>query len=183
MLNSLRHPRKRGVSIGPQSEADAREFIAYREKRRRDSRSSVDAVPMSPLPRLGEGSSSSYFIPPSPAVSEDPFATSLAPRREVNHEEKKQNQTPLLSPGGVPAQLITPPSSDSGHVSDHGEAKEIEDENLMDRAMFLALQKPRVRYDVEVITKLVVYAGIAWLAAEGNPLLFEVTGLGMAGLQ
>jgi len=28
-----------------------------------------------------------------------------------------------------------------------------------DESMFLALEKPRVRYDVEVVTKLVVYAG------------------------
>lgn len=44
--------------------------------------------------------------------------------------------------------------------------------------MFSALEKPRIRYDVEVITKVVVYAGIAWLAVEGNPLLFAWSGLG-----
>jgi hypothetical protein len=45
--------------------------------------------------------------------------------------------------------------------------------------MFSKLQKPRVRYDVEVVTKLIVYSGIAWLAVEGNPILFELIGLGM----
>jgi len=43
--------------------------------------------------------------------------------------------------------------------------------------MFSNIEKPRVRYDVEVITKLVVYAGIAWLAVQGNPLLFEKLGI------
>jgi len=39
--------------------------------------------------------------------------------------------------------------------------------------------KPRVRYDVEVVTKLVVYTGIALWAVEGNPILFELLGLGL----
>ncbi|EPQ62938.1 Bgt-986 [Blumeria graminis f. sp. tritici] len=42
-----------------------------------------------------------------------------------------------------------------------------------------SIPQPRVRYDVEVVTKLVVYAGIAWLAVEGNPIIFEMIGLGL----
>ncbi len=34
------------------------------------------------------------------------------------------------------------------------------DDEKSDREMFSALEKPRVRYDAEVITKLVVYAGM-----------------------
>jgi len=51
---------------------------------------------------------------------------------------------------------------------------------LGEREMFSRLEKPRVRYDVEVITKLVVYTGIAWLAVEINPIIFEIIGLGMS---
>ncbi|KAI5799611.1 sphingoid base-phosphate phosphatase [Pyronema domesticum] len=40
------------------------------------------------------------------------------------------------------------------------------------------VNRPRVRYDVEVVTKLVVYAGIAWWAVEGSPVIFEMVGLG-----
>lgn len=104
MLNTIRR-RKRTVSVGPQSEADARELIARREGTRRSA-------------RVGGGES-------------------------------------------------------------HGQAgghRENEDEER-DRNMFSQLEPPRVRYDVEVITKLVVYAGIAWLAVEGNPLLFEQLGI------
>jgi dihydrosphingosine 1-phosphate phosphatase len=36
-----------------------------------------------------------------------------------------------------------------------------------------------VRYDVEVVTRLIVYAGIGWIAVEWNPILFHVIGLGM----
>ncbi|KAA8565498.1 hypothetical protein EYC84_009357 [Monilinia fructicola] len=50
---------------------------------------------------------------------------------------------------------------------------------LDETEMFSRLEKPRVRYDVEVVTKLVVYSGIAWLAVEGNPIIFEIIGLGM----
>lgn len=63
--------------------------------------------------------------------------------------------------------------------------------------MFRQIKRPRVRYDVEVITKLIVYSGeyldrywdhekfliailgIAALAVEGAPLVFELVGLGM----
>ena len=45
-LTSMRHPRRsRAVSIGPQSEADAYETLAYRDKRRRDSMSSLGTSP------------------------------------------------------------------------------------------------------------------------------------------
>lgn len=56
------------------------------------------------------------------------------------------------------------------------EDSSIEDEKE-DQRMFDALERPRIRYDVEVITKLVVYAGIGCLSVEVNPLLFRKLGL------
>ena len=51
ILTSMRHPRKsRSVSIGPQSQADAYETLAYREKRRRESASEMAAA----TPKLEE---------------------------------------------------------------------------------------------------------------------------------
>ncbi|KAF3908063.1 hypothetical protein ABW21_db0204233 [Orbilia brochopaga] len=47
-----------------------------------------------------------------------------------------------------------------------------------EREMLSRIEKPRVRYDVEVVTKLLVYSGIAWWAVEGAPILFELVGLG-----
>ncbi|KAF3163551.1 hypothetical protein TWF788_001562 [Orbilia oligospora] len=47
-----------------------------------------------------------------------------------------------------------------------------------ERDMLSQIEKPRVRYDVEVVTKLLVYSGIAWWAVEGTPILFELVGLG-----
>jgi len=183
MLSALRHPRKRGVSIGPQSEADAREYIATREQRRRDSRSSVDGTVATPLRRLDEGAASSYFeqnLPP--AIADEDDFDSPGGRKPTPRLCGEARRT-MLSPGNFPTQPLTPPASDNGQASDYNDSneREMEEESRMDSAMFLALEKPRVRYDVEVVTKLVVYAGIAWLAAEGNPLLFEFAGLGMMG--
>ncbi|KAI7621048.1 hypothetical protein KC319_g18587, partial [Hortaea werneckii] len=64
-------------------------------------------------------------------------------------------------------------SSDSGRSEDEQHLHREED----DREMFSQLEKPRIRYDVEVVTKLVVYAGIAWWAVVGNPVWFEWAGL------
>ncbi|ODQ66053.1 hypothetical protein NADFUDRAFT_24089 [Nadsonia fulvescens var. elongata DSM 6958] len=41
------------------------------------------------------------------------------------------------------------------------------------------IQTPRVRYDVEVITKLIVYTGIAWIAIYACGPIFYYTGLGV----
>ncbi|KAH0340336.1 sphingosine-1-phosphate phosphohydrolase-like protein, partial [Aureobasidium melanogenum] len=174
MLSNLRHPRKRGISVGPQSEADAREFIANRERKRRESRSSADGNDSRP-----------QLIKPSGGSLE---LESTKQKRREDELDSFGVATPLATPGQkgdllrpnpFTALPLTPPASDSGNGSDMGrEDKEDREDAEQDHQMFLALAKPRVRYDVEVVTKLVIYAGIAWLAVEGNPLLFEFTGVG-----
>ena len=94
--------------------------------------------------------------------------------------------------------LYTPltPGTSSGASSRRPSSERRRDERE-EREMFSKLEKPRVRYDVEVITKIIVYtgtfgisslvmpirlihvAGIAWIAVEGAPLLFETIGLGL----
>ncbi|KAK4543543.1 hypothetical protein LTR36_005438 [Oleoguttula mirabilis] len=170
MFSNLGNPRRRAVSIGPQSEADAREYIANREHRRRNSRSDAS-------PRLKPSKPTIAGLP-SPAVDEDAVEVSAALKLpEVQSymdagQARKKPSRPFLQVNTVEPFLLTPPPSDGGTSSDSGK----EDEKN-DREMFSALEKPRIRYDVEVITKLVVYAGIAWLAVEGNPRLFEYLGL------
>lgn len=99
----------------------------------------------------------------------------------------------------VPEQVLyTPltPGTASGASSRRPSSERRQDERE-EREMFSKLEKPRVRYDVEVITKLIVYAGtsgisslvvliwlinaagIGWIAVEGGPLLFETIGLGL----
>jgi len=160
----ISNTRKRTISVGPQSEADVREYIANREQKRRESLSSAaatrrpnwktangdtpDAHLQTPFNESPDG-----HLSPSPLQStrqnpRDLLAASL----QANVEEK---------------QAHTLSRSDSGS----------REEEVQDRNMFSALEKPRIRYDVEVITKVVVYAGIGWLAVEGDPLLFRWLGL------
>ncbi|KAI5795618.1 phosphatidic acid phosphatase type 2/haloperoxidase [Geopyxis carbonaria] len=56
-----------------------------------------------------------------------------------------------------------------------------DDEEREEREVFQKIEpfRPRVRYDVEVVTKLIVYSGIAWWAVEGCPIIFETIGLGL----
>ncbi|KAM0715979.1 hypothetical protein Q7P37_008493 [Cladosporium fusiforme] len=166
----LSKTRKRTISVGPQSEADVREYIANREQKRRDSISSATATGKTSRNAVSDSmldtstKSDGLVSPKRFGETPDGFlspSTSFATRQHV--------QTSLSPPSKADAlgqEPPTPTSSDSGK----------EDEQ-QDRKLFSALEKPRIRYDVEVITKLVVYAGIAWLAVEGNPLFFTWLGL------
>ncbi|KAK0944169.1 Long-chain base-1-phosphate phosphatase [Friedmanniomyces endolithicus] len=166
LMSRLRNPRKRTVSIGPQSEADAREFIANRAQKRRDSRSSFDAS------KPSQRRSTRALSPPASAVidcsSSPPQTPSHTSADSACHEVKPLLQ--VKSP--TDPNLLTPPLSDAGASSDSGREDERKTQELLS-----AVEKPRIRYDVEVVTKLVVYAGIAWWAAEGNPLLFRWVGI------
>ncbi|KAJ8112656.1 hypothetical protein OPT61_g5029 [Boeremia exigua] len=118
----LAHPRKRSVSVGPQSASDAYETLAYRHRRRRESIASSDG-----------------------AVPED-LEWATAPAVDVKPDAPSDSDT---------------------------------DAQTEKRELFMQLTKPRVRYDVEVVTKLIVYTGIGWFAVGLDPILFELVGLGM----
>lgn len=112
MLSSLSHPRKRTISVGPQSQADVYEAIAVRERKRRDSEAAEQNLP-------------------SPAID----------RHLLSATDGVTYVNGSYSPATLD-QLAT--------------AIESEDE---DEELFQRLSIPRVRYDVEVVTKLIVYAG------------------------
>jgi hypothetical protein len=53
-----------------------------------------------------------------------------------------------------------------------------------DPSSLLIVEDSPLRYDVDIVTKLIVYAGIGALAVHAIPILFEVTGMGLdAGRQ
>lgn len=168
MLSSIRR-RRRTISVGPQSEADARELIATRHQLRRDEKAADGPKPKS--------SNSSLKAPATPSIAEiqNPLTPEESPE-SASYAAVQENASnlspPSLQVSAPEKDLLTPPPSENGNLSDSGR----EDEKN-DRKMFSTLEKPRIRYDVEVITKLVVYAGIAWLAVEGNPLLFAKLGI------
>lgn len=163
LLNSIRHPQKnRSVSVGPQSAADAYETLAFREKRRRESVTSLAEKVSAAEERTRSQHTESYFDPkPSRNASSRFLASSMPPTPALSNLDLHQHMT------GVELAVYTPPTPDPGltvpgtlkrHLSD--DQRQYEKEN---RDMFLRLEKPRVRYDVEVITKLIVYSGIVLL--------------------
>lgn len=190
MVEGIRHPTTRGrsVSIGPQSAADAYETLAYRERRRRESISSNQSLRSKPSSLDLQGS-----------------------------KVEDQNQRNALTSGAQKPNSHSVEKASGGGGVGGGEAtawsgeemgEVLEETELDDEEMFSRLVRPRVRYDVEVVTKLVVYAGkkdacflckihhailaeqdgrfadifeiqgIAWFATAQIPIMFEYVGLG-----
>ncbi|KAI0402348.1 PAP2 superfamily-domain-containing protein [Xylaria palmicola] len=159
LITAVRHPRRgRSVSIGPQSAADAYETLAYRERKRKESNASLR--PRASVQELGE----------------DQTGRSSA----VNNGQPKPSDFEKQMGEGI---VIVSPS-DGKELNGDPEMYIGQQDELGEKEVFSKLVEPRVRYDVEVITKLVVYAGIAWFAVEGVPVLFEfIPGLGAGHLQ
>ncbi|THC97204.1 hypothetical protein EYZ11_003313 [Aspergillus tanneri] len=152
ILTNLRHPRRRAVSVGPQSEADAYETLAYREKRRRESLSSGKRP--TPVSELSNHNGST-------ATDGEP---TLSRKQSKLHEYENMMgtgspriATAIDSPSHAPP--LTEPFPDL-------QPEPNEDE------VFSQIKRPRVRYDVEVVTKLVVYSGrISYIVSPSELLL------------
>ncbi|KAF2688237.1 sphingosine-1-phosphate phosphohydrolase-like protein [Lentithecium fluviatile CBS 122367] len=195
MLANLAHPRKRSVSVGPQSAADAYETLAYRNRRRRESINSIDGPvpeesiwtpatsaaekPSAPDDRLGRGKEQAPLgvgLLPTPMASRVHSYEQMMGQERGRPGSSISTTSPLLPSTNNP-NPTPPPETDSDFA---GEVLfSLEEAESEKREIFMRLTKPRVRYDVEVITKLIVYSGIGWLAVEGDLVLFELVGLGM----
>jgi dihydrosphingosine 1-phosphate phosphatase len=138
VVESIRHPKTRGrsISIGPQSAADAYETLAYRERRRRESIGSNSSLK----------SKSSLFD--LNETRDGPDGTSS--RASGAQQSTLAAYESMMGQGEV----IIIPSSDDPDVDNSVVGREHEE-----RQVFSKLAKSRVRYDVEVVTKLVVYTG------------------------
>ncbi|KAJ5194908.1 Dihydrosphingosine 1-phosphate phosphatase [Penicillium cinerascens] len=158
ILTTIRHPRRRAISVGPQSEADAYETLAYREKRRRESQSGSSREPPADRDNKANG---------NPVLSRK---TSKLDDYE-NMMGRGSPQSGKLEPdANIPRSSPLPsPEYETSRATTRADEKEV----------FSQIKKPRVRYDVEVVTKLVVYAGIPWIVINGAPPVFEVLGLGV----
>ncbi|KAF2855617.1 sphingosine-1-phosphate phosphohydrolase [Plenodomus tracheiphilus IPT5] len=171
MLKNLAHPRKRSVSVGPQSAADAYETLAYRNRKRRESINSMDgAVP-----------EDAAWSPSTPSIEkgEPLLGAGLLPTPMASRVHSYEQMMGTVNVQITGDNSTTPPGSDSGVAGDSYQlAQSPTEEENEKREIFNMLTKPRVRYDVEVVTKLLIYTGIAWLAVAGNPILFEWVGLG-----
>jgi hypothetical protein len=168
LINSVRQRHGRAVSIGPQSAADAYETIAYRrEQRRRSLSGSSEMRPISPV---REFSQSEFQSTASHGAGIGTGSLHVAAHKPIQHGSVVRTDIDIQG-NSVSDQLEPFPGFDA----EYDEAKEEENDR---REIFGKLEKVRVKYDVEVVTKLIVYSGIAWLAIEVIPVLFECTGLG-----
>lgn len=130
MVSSLRQPRRRAVSVGPQSVADAYEVLAYQERKRRESHPST-------------GTNRPY--------QDEVFAETQGRGLEEPGEER---------PDAMDSSFVDLPSATRENGVD--ETENINNAQGQTETVS-TVQKPRVRYDVEVVTKLIVYAGTSLL--------------------
>jgi hypothetical protein len=155
MIKNLAHPRKRSVSVGPQSAADAYETLAYRNRRRRESINSLDgAVPEATTwsPSNTEKEKEGLELP---QYSRDnaPLGVNQLPTPAASRVHSYEH---IMGTSEPKAGSYTPPETDGDFSTAMQSPIEAENEK---REIFMKLTKPRVRYDVEVVTKLIVYTG------------------------
>ena len=161
LITSIRHPRRsHSVSIGPQSEADAYETLAYRERRRKESISSMAAA-TSVLNENAECNGNqlgSFRMTTSNNLSDKLLTAGLLPTPGSSvangYRKMQESETALYIPL-TPGDTLNAKRTSTRRPSDDRRQYEKEETE-----MFSRLEKPRVRYDVEVITKLVVYTGM-----------------------
>lgn len=161
LLTSLRHPRKRAVSIGPQSAADAYETLAYRHKRRRESMSSPAGIdPPSSLNSSSLQGQEDCLTPDSPrrqkSASESQASNLLTPisSRLQSYEQMMGTGKAFTAPDTSPATNTYATTSEFESSTETRKREEKEKGEI-----FSNVEKPRARYDVEVVTKLIVYTG------------------------
>lgn len=134
IITTIRHPRRRAISIGPQSEADAYETLAYREKRRRESQSSGNRD----SPADGENKPNGAPVLSRKTSKLDQYEHMMGTGSPQPGAVELDSNIPRSSP-------LPPPEYNTSRTDE--------------KEVFSQIKKPRVRYDVEVVTKLVVYAG------------------------
>lgn len=140
VVESIRHPTTRGrsVSIGPQSAADAYETLAYRERRRKESIGSNGSL------RTRESLRD---------LKEESYQTDAAGKATASgvHGGRLSEFERQMGTG----QVLETPTDEAGGF----EFPSPQSDEVGEREMFTKLVRPRIRYDVEVVTKLIVYAG------------------------
>lgn len=164
MLKNLAHPRKRSVSVGPQSAADAYETLAYRNRRRRESINSLDGVVQEDAVWSGveKRPSARNLRSASRQRGKSPLDVNRLPTPSTSRVHSYEQ---MMGTGNVDSIEMTPPDSESELAVQTPAEAESEK-----REIFMQLMKPRVRYDVEVVTKLIIYSGKSPLSINRCPL-------------
>ncbi|OIW23047.1 PAP2-domain-containing protein [Coniochaeta ligniaria NRRL 30616] len=154
VVNSIRGPtRGRAVSVGPQSAADAYETLAYRERRRRESVGSEEGG-VKPRRSLGELRENGHVGLGAEGHHGQATASGVQQNGRLKEFESQM---------GTGTVVVSSPASPEREMGEGEAEPDIyvgQQDELGAKEMFSRLVKPRVRYDVEVVTKLVVYAGM-----------------------
>jgi hypothetical protein len=145
MLTNIRQARRRAISVGPQSEADAYEALAYRQQRRREGSFSE---------RTGSANDGRY--PKQDGAN--PSKTQGTGRGLAEYEHMMGSSSPKF-------EQTTERRRANSATTANGPTHSLQNEEEED--MFSLITRPRVRYDVEVVTKLIVYSGMSRLV--GRP--------------
>ena len=147
-ISSFKNPgRGRSVSVGPQSAADAYETLAYRERRRRQS--------------LGSNFNLKTAHDDAAAATEPTQAGSGHRDYQRHHQSPLKMYEQMMGQGRVMvADEGTGFQNEAGGQSEEPEIYISRENELGEREVLTRLVRPRVRYDVEVVTKLVVYTGM-----------------------
>ncbi|PFH59629.1 hypothetical protein XA68_12065 [Ophiocordyceps unilateralis] len=153
MVESIRHPTTRGRAVSIGPQSAADAYETLAYRERR-RRESI-------------GSSQGADRNPS-----NPLLASVDEDRSGKAAQASGAEKPSPDRAWSNGEAVSSPVDDVGPRQELGETE-----------MFLRLVRPRVRYDVEVVTKLVVYAGIAGLATACIPIMLEIVGLGTNHLQ
>ncbi|ORY56984.1 PAP2 superfamily-domain-containing protein [Pseudomassariella vexata] len=173
-VNSIRKGgRGRSVSVGPQSAADAYETLAYRERRRRESIGSNGSHSLRSKNSIAEMRESS----PTTAIDEQggqSSGVSGGVGGRLSYYERMMGEGTVIVGSASPGEEKDRPEDPEMYIGRQDE--------LGEREVFSKLVRPRVRYDVEVVTKLIVYTGIGLVAVDFVPIMFEFIGLGAAHL-
>ena len=110
--------------------------------------------------------------------------------QEINMEEKRDESSQHGRESSVLSNGSTECGDESGsdnekkgpHQHHHHSFHSKEHTKIEDEAEALLrverMHPPKSRFDVDIVSKLVVYAGIGALAVDGIPILFELVGLG-----
>lgn len=162
-------------------------FIDAREYKSVPSHLPDETIPsIGQFPKMIRRGRSDSVGPQSAADAYETLAFRERKRREsLGQEGTSPSSRSPVSPDRSPLQQETgfgggssgrPPVS--YQLSREEERKDEEAYQQQEQEMLSRIEKPRVRYDVEVVTKLLVYSGIAWWAVEGTPIVFELVGLG-----
>jgi hypothetical protein len=169
LLTSIRHPgRGRAVSVGPQSAADAYETLAYREKRRRDSLTNSDGGMTGASPRSSSRSNDYFSVETDSTEKRGSTGQSSGISGSLSVKPSGDLPTPAQSRIGSFEQMmgqghvVFTPSTPPAIADEYDEDPVIEvaqHTEMNETELWSKVQKPRVRYDVEVVTKLVVYTG------------------------